>query len=164
MDKKELKKRFEEEEIYFTIRDLNRLVHLYQRLLIEEIYAVRTAMFFLTWLESEGNYPLGLSSEEIIEASKTLKKMTSFRHRRETFEDRDYNALINKTDDDFFGGLFLRDLVYTLDCFAPLVSDDQDPPEQSPHPLEVDETKRKKRRKQGTCGRLRRCPSNRGND
>lgn len=132
MENKELMERFEKKEIFFSISDLNRWIHFYQSCLVEEVYAVRTAIIFLTWLESKRDYPLDLSSEKITNASKTLKQMAALRHKNEELNDGDYNALIEKTADDFFGGLYLRDLVYTLDTLASLMSSDQDQQGENP--------------------------------
>ena len=144
MDKKELKKRCRECDVYLTPEDLARWADLYKSRLIDELYAVEKALTALSWMKSEKEFPLRLDRDTVLKASDTLMLMTAFRHSSETFEPGDYSKLFEKTEDDFFGGIYLRDLVCTLDVLASLMRDAQYPPEQSPHPLEADETKRKK--------------------
>lgn len=144
MDKKELKKRCLERDVYLTPEDLARWADFYKSRLIDELYAVEKALTALSWIKSEKEFPLRLDRDTVLKTSDTLLLMTAFRHRSETFENGDYSKLMEKTEDDFFGGIYLRDLVCTLDVLASLMRDDQDPPEQSLHPSEEDETKRKK--------------------
>ena len=126
MDKKELKKRCRECDVYLTPEDLARWADLYKSCLIDELYAVEKALTVLSWIKSEEEFPLRIDRETVVNASDTLMLMTSFRHRSETFENGDYSTLVEKTGDDFFGGIYLRDLVCTLDAFAALMRDAQD--------------------------------------
>lgn len=126
MDKEELKKRCRERGVYLNPEDLARWADFYKSRLIDELYAVEKALTALSWIKSEKEFPLILDRDTVLKTSETLITMTAFRHRSETFENGDYSKLMEKTEDDFFGGIYLRDLVYTLDTLASLMSSDQD--------------------------------------
>ena len=124
--KKELKKICDEMDVYFTPADLARWAELYKSCLIDELYAVEKALTVLSWIKSEKEFPLRLDRDTVLKVSETLTRMTDFRHRSEPFEPGDYIKLMKKTEDDFFGGKYLRDLVCTLDILASLMSNAQD--------------------------------------
>ncbi len=126
MDKKELKKRCNEGNVCLTPTDLARWAEFYRSHLIDELYAVEKSLTVLSWISTEEEIPLRLDRETISKAAETLMRTIAFRHSEKTFEDGDYSALIKNTDGDFFGGVYIRDLVYTLDTLASLMSSDQD--------------------------------------
>lgn len=126
MDKKELKKRCSEWDVFLTPNDLLRWAEYYRSHLIDELYAVEKAIVALSWIRSEEEFPLRIDRDTVLKACETLMRTITFRHSSAMIEDGDYNALIEKTEDDFFGGIYLRDLVCTLNILASLMRNDEE--------------------------------------
>ena len=126
MDKEELKKRCSEWDVVLTPNDLLRWAEYYRSHLIDELYAVEKAIVALSWISSEEEYALQLDRDTVLKTLEVLMRAITFRHSTAMIEDGDYNALIEKTDDDFFGGVYLRDLACTLEILASLMRNDEE--------------------------------------
>ena len=125
MEKEELKKRCSEWDVVLTPNDLLRWAEYYRSHLIDELYAVEKAIVALSWISSEEEYALQLDRDTVLKTLEMLMRAITFRHMSTAIVDGDYNVLIKKTDDDFFGGIHLRDLACTLEILASLMRDDQ---------------------------------------
>lgn len=128
MDREEVKKTIEDAGVLFGADHLERWAEVYRSFLIDELYAIQKALVVLAWLKSEKNYKLSIDKRTISEASDTLVKMACIRHRFDCDKsgERDYTMLFCKTEGDFLGGLYLKDLVCTLDTLVSLPESDQD--------------------------------------
>ena len=131
MEREDALKRIYESGVAFDVAQIELWANLYEDRLIDELYAVRKAITVLAWLKAKKDFSLCLDGETIRRASDILVNMACTRHSFDCDEgdERDYNQLFKNTEKDFFGGLYIKDLVCTLDTLASLMNDDQDPQE-----------------------------------
>lgn len=115
-----LKKIKESGELHFDTSGIALYIDFYKSNLIEELYAIEKAECILAWLKPDRVAHQPLDNETVGKIADSLVKMAQYRHNFECGQrgSRDYTKLYSAVETDFFGGLWLTNLVYILDTVA----------------------------------------------